>query len=100
MTHVCPKCYGDTELILTNRDNDGWLIGAMRRMTCDYCEGIGTVTAARAQRVYEVVNHPTQPPILAPVLTQAAMCTSWAKNAFETTSQPVPERDKWGVQKP
>lgn len=102
MTHVCPKCYGDTELILTNRDAEGWLIGAMRRMTCNYCDGAGTVEAARAKRVYEVINHPDEPAIIAPAtvkplsVSEAIAKTDplmgWVVNAFETTELEPPAK--------
>lgn len=41
---ICPKCGGDTEIDLTERDPNGWPVGPFKRMTCDHCEGEGEVT--------------------------------------------------------
>ena len=45
---ACPKCFGETELVLTNRDEQGWPLGPLKRVTCNFCDGEGEVSADKA----------------------------------------------------
>jgi hypothetical protein len=82
----CPKCFGLTEIDLTKRTDDGWPIGKgwPKRIVCDFCEGQGYVTPAKAAEA------PTGCPHCRKADGHSATCPNHTRTAKEPPTIFVP----------